>query len=82
MESIRDCYAVILNNAELRQGLIREADRAPGSDRAGNTTKLLRRWFALTLHGLASRVDPALGTLDLRLAAASGTAAIWLMTDS
>jgi hypothetical protein len=71
MESIGDCYAVILNNPELRKGLIRDTERSHRTSPTANSTRVLRRWFALALHGLAFRVDPALRTLDLRLAPTS-----------
>jgi hypothetical protein len=72
MESIGDCYAVILNDPELRQGLIRDAERSRRTGLTTNSTRMLRRWFALALHGLAFRVDPASRTLDLRSAPVSG----------
>ena len=71
MEHIGAQYGVILNDPQLRQSLIRDADRSRRSGLAANSSQVLRRWFADTLHGLASRVDPAARPLDLRPASAS-----------
>ena len=59
-----DCYAIILNDPELRRGLIRDADRSDRSGQAANS-EVLRRWFAHALHGLATHIDPASQTVDL-----------------
>jgi hypothetical protein len=66
MENIGDCYAVILHDPELRKTLIRDTERSRRTGPGANSTRVLRRWFALALQGLAFRVDPALRTLDLR----------------
>jgi hypothetical protein len=70
MESIGDCYAVILSDPELRKGLS-DTERSRPTGPTTSSTRVLRRWFALAVHGLAFRVDPALRTLDLRLAPTS-----------
>jgi hypothetical protein len=71
MESMGDCYAFILSDPKLRQGLIRDAERSRRRGLTANSTRVLRRWFALALHGLAFRVDPAPRPLDLPPAPAS-----------
>jgi hypothetical protein len=69
MEHIGSEFIVVLNDPQLRQGLIRDAERSRRSGQGANGSHVLRRWFAQTLHGLASRVDPASRTLDLQSAA-------------
>jgi hypothetical protein len=71
MEHIGSEYIVMFNDPQLRQGLIREANRSRRSGLATNSTHALRQWFANALHGLAARVDPTSRTADLRPAPAS-----------
>jgi hypothetical protein len=71
MESIGGCYAFILSDPELRQGLIRDAERSRRRGLTANSSHVLRRWFVDALHGLASRVDPAPRTLEFRPAPSS-----------
>jgi len=61
VESMGDCYAVILNDSELCRGLICDADSSGRSAQAANSSEILQQWFAHALHGLglATRVDPA-----------------------
>jgi len=59
-------YIVVLNDPQLRQGLIRGADRPRRSGRADRRGSVLRHWFAHVLHALASRVEPTSRTLDLQ----------------
>jgi hypothetical protein len=63
MEHFGSEYTVILNDPQLREGLIRDAHRSRRSGRRANRSHVLRVWFAHVLHGLASRVDPAAGSL-------------------
>ena len=65
-------YGFIFNDPELRNGQIRDAERSRRTGLTTNSTQVLRRWFALALHGLAFRVDPASRTVDLRPAPVSG----------
>ncbi len=65
MEHVGSEYIVMLNNRQIREGLIRDADSSGGAGQAANSSEVLRRWFAHTLHELASRVDPAAQTVDL-----------------
>ncbi len=65
MEHVGSEYIVMLNNRQLREGLIRDANRSRLTGLATNSSHALRRWFAHTLHELASRVDPAAQTVDL-----------------
>jgi len=65
VESMGDCYAVILNDSELCRGLICDADSSGRSAQAANSSEILQQWFAHALHGLASRVDPASQTVGL-----------------
>ena len=60
-----DCYAIILNDPELRRGLIRDADSSGRSGQAANGSEFLRQWFAHALLGLSTRVDPASQTVGL-----------------
>lgn len=71
MEHLGATYGVILNDPELRQALIHDADRSRRSSLATQGSHRLRQLFALALHGLASRVDPAPRTLDFRPAPSS-----------
>ncbi len=71
MEHLGACYGVILNDPQLRQGVMRDADRSRRSTLVAHSSHVLRRRFADALHGLASRVDPGPRTLDLRPARAS-----------
>ena len=54
MEHIGSEYIVMFNDPQLRQGLIREANRSRRSGLATNSTHALRQWFANALHGLAA----------------------------
>jgi hypothetical protein len=68
MQYVGSEYIVLFNDPQLLRGLIRDADRPRRSDLAGEGTYPFRRWFALALHGLASWVDPASRTMELRSA--------------
>ena len=52
-------WAVILNNPELRQGLIREAARSRRSNRPASTRPTLRRWLGLVVRALGSHPESA-----------------------
>jgi hypothetical protein len=67
-------YIVVLNDPQLRQGLIRGADGPCQPGRANSRGPVLRHWFALMLHALASRIEPTARTPDLQ--PAPGTA-LW-----
>jgi hypothetical protein len=71
MEYIGSEFIVMLNDPQIRHGMIRDAERSPRSGQGAKGSHVLRRWFAQTLHGLASRVDPASHTLDLQPAPTS-----------
>jgi hypothetical protein len=73
MEHIGASYGVILNDPQLRQVMIRDADRPRRSGLAANGSKLLQRWFAHALHRLVASVDTNPRASDLRPAPA-GTA--------
>ena len=59
-------YIVVLNDPQLRQGLIRGAGGPRQSGRANGRGPVLRRWFAHVLRALASRVEPTSRALDLQ----------------
>jgi hypothetical protein len=65
MEPIGATYGVILNDLQLRQSLIRNAERSHRSLLRASGSGLLRRWFVHAFHGLAGR------SLDLRPARTS-----------
>ena len=58
-------YCVILNDPELRRGLIREAARMRRAAHAAGTRRSLRIWLTLIVRRLTSRPEPRT-TLDLR----------------
>jgi hypothetical protein len=61
MEDFASYYAVVLNNPELRHGLIGEAERLAPSGHAFGTGWLGRRWLATILRGLAAHIEPSGG---------------------
>jgi hypothetical protein len=61
-------YAVILHDPDLRDGLIREAQRSRRSPRIASGNRATRRWLAAALRGVASRIEPVPGVLDPRAA--------------
>ena len=64
MEPIGAAHGLILNDVELRQGLIRDSRfRRPPPSRKRNLR--IRRRVALALHGLAPRFDPAVRVPEL-----------------
>ncbi len=65
MQPIGATYGVILNDPELRQSLIRDAERSRTSLRPASGSRLLRRWFIHAFHWVAGR------SLDLRAARTS-----------
>jgi hypothetical protein len=67
-------YFVILSDPQLRQGMLRDAERSRRAGQGAQAGHVLRRWLAQTLHRLASRVDPASHTLDLQPAPTSTAA--------
>jgi hypothetical protein len=71
MEHVGSEYVVILNDSQLRKGLIRDAARSRRSRVVAHGSHELRRMLAQALHWLASRVDPASRTVDPRPAPAS-----------
>ncbi len=71
MEHIGSEFIVILNDPQIRQGMLRDAERSPRSGQGVKGSHMLRRWFAQMLHGLAFRVHPACHTLDLQPAPTS-----------
>jgi len=52
-------WAVILNNPELREGLIREAARSRRSNRSASKRPTLPRWLGLVVRKLASHPESA-----------------------
>ena len=71
MEHLGAAYGVILNDPDLQEALIHDAERSRRSSLTTEGSHKLRQLFALALHGLASRVDPAPRTLDFRPAPSS-----------
>ena len=59
MEDFATYYAIVLNNPELREGLIREAERSRRFGQNSSTSRLVRGWLARTLRGLAAHVEPS-----------------------
>jgi len=76
MDHLGSEYAVIINDPHLRQGIIRDAGRSRRSGLGANSSQMLRRWLADALHELASCVDPAARTVDLRPAQAPSSQAL------
>ena len=64
MEHLGAAYGVILNDPQLREGLIRDAERSRRSGGGADRGHALRGWFAHVLHRLAARIDPAAGSLE------------------
>ena len=58
MEHVGSEYIVILNDPELREGLVRDANRSRRLGHGAIGSHPFRRWFAPALHGLAYSVDP------------------------
>jgi hypothetical protein len=63
-------YGVILSDPGLRRGVVRETHAARRSAQTTGSSLILRRWLALTLHLLATRIDPTPRVTDLRPASA------------
>jgi hypothetical protein len=59
MEPVGAEYAVILNDAHLRQGLIRDSEPRRWPLPKPERNLRIRHWLALALYGIASHVDPA-----------------------
>jgi hypothetical protein len=55
MDNPGTAWAVILNNPELRQGMIREAAGSGRSDAPGSTRPMLRHWLGVVVQRLTSR---------------------------
>jgi hypothetical protein len=73
MEPVGAAYGIILNDPQLREGLIRDSERfRPPRPKRGRTFRI-RRWLAFALHGLASRIDPAVRVPELVYGAAAGS---------
>jgi len=66
MEHVGTEYLIILNDPQLRQGLIRDADRSRRSDQTARSQQVLRRWLAHSLNGLALRLEPTSPNPDPR----------------
>jgi hypothetical protein len=58
MEDIGSAYAIILNNPELRAGLIAEAERSQRFSRKSRGPVRLRFGLAHALRALAARIQP------------------------
>jgi hypothetical protein len=65
MELVGATHGVIVNDPHLQQSLIRDSQRShpPRPNRERNFR--IRHWLALALHGLASRIDPAVRAPEL-----------------
>jgi hypothetical protein len=68
MEYSGAAYIVMLNDPDLRQGLVGEARRARPAGPATAGSQPLRVWLAARLHVLATRIDPTTRVLDPQLA--------------
>jgi hypothetical protein len=66
MELVGAAHGIILNDPHLREGLIRDSERARPRRPKQKRNFRIRRWLALALHGLASRIDPAVRAHELR----------------
>jgi hypothetical protein len=53
MEHVGSEYLIILNDSQLRQGLIRDTERAHRSGQTTSGNQVVRRWLAQALHRLA-----------------------------
>jgi hypothetical protein len=65
MEFVGAAQGVILNDSHLREGLIRDSGRFRPRQPKSKRNFRIRRWLALALHGLASRIDPVVRVPDL-----------------
>jgi hypothetical protein len=70
MEHVGSEYVIILNDPQLRQGLIRDANRSRRSNQTPSSRQVLRRWLACVLTGLGSRLEPTSPKPDPRPAPA------------
>jgi hypothetical protein len=57
MDNIGDCYALIINDPELRRGQIMEAERSARPRAKSRIWRRARIWFARGLHGLAAHIE-------------------------
>jgi hypothetical protein len=67
MDFIGTAHGVILNDPQLRQSLIRDPEYLRASPPRRERKFLFRHRLALALHGVASRIDPAIRTPELLL---------------
>ncbi len=51
MEDVGAAFGIILNDPELRQGFIREAERSSSAHQASDASRRLRLWLARTFGG-------------------------------
>jgi hypothetical protein len=65
MEFVGAAHGVILNDSHLREGLIHDSGRFRARPPKPKRNFRIRRWLALALHGLASRIDPVVRVPDL-----------------
>ena len=70
MEHVGSEYLIILNDPQLREGLIHDAERSHRFEQNASSRQVLWRWLACVLTGLAARVEPTSATLDPRPAPA------------
>ena len=50
MENFGAAFGIILNDPELRQGFIREAERSSSAHQASDASRRLRHWLARTFR--------------------------------
>jgi hypothetical protein len=72
MELVGAAHGVILNDPQLRQSLTRDSEHLHPSQPKRERNFRIRHRLALALHALASRIDPAIHTPEMRSGDAGG----------